>query len=110
MQFRRLSCVELEVSAWNPSPATLGPVAYRALANELRLYCPGVSKVVFVAVGANGGNGNGGHGGSGSSSSSGFGIGERTTVEYVVGQGVGRVEREPLNGAGGSSEALWRDL
>ena len=102
MQFRRLCCVELEVSAWNPSPVTLGPVAFRALANELRLYCPGVSKVVFVAMG--GDNGRGGSSGS----SNGMVIGERTTVEYVVGEGVGRVEREVMNGSG--SEGLWRDV
>ncbi|KAE9397586.1 hypothetical protein BT96DRAFT_976929 [Gymnopus androsaceus JB14] len=101
MQFRRLCCVELEVSAWSPSPTTLGPVAFRALANELRLYCPGVSKVVFVAMGGDDGNG-------GSGSSNGMGIGERTTVEYVVGEGVGRVEREVMNGSG--SEGFWRDV
>ncbi|KAJ4482564.1 hypothetical protein J3R30DRAFT_3287099 [Lentinula aciculospora] len=93
MQLRRLCCVELEVSAWNPSPATVGPVAFRALGNELRLYCPGMAKIVFVSMNVEEGDD----------------IGERTTVEWVQGDGVARVEREVMNGMSGS-EGLWRDV
>ncbi|KAJ3794950.1 hypothetical protein GGU11DRAFT_794093 [Lentinula aff. detonsa] len=93
MQLRRLCCVELEISAWNPSPAIVGSVAFRALGNELRLYCPGVVKIVFVSMNAGVGDD----------------IGERTTVEWVRGEGVARVESEVMNGMGGS-EGLWRDV
>ncbi|KAJ3773649.1 hypothetical protein FB446DRAFT_641300 [Lentinula raphanica] len=93
MQLRRLCCIELEISAWKPSPATVGPVAFRALGNELRLYCPGVVKIVFVTMNAGVDDY----------------IGERTTVEWVRGEGVARVEREVMNGLGGS-EGLWRDV
>ncbi|KAJ3710254.1 hypothetical protein DFJ43DRAFT_1109067 [Lentinula guzmanii] len=93
MQLRRLCCVELEITAWNPSPAIVGSVAFRALGNELRLYCPGVVKIVFVSMNAGVGDD----------------IGERTTVEWVKGEGVARVESEVMNGMGGS-EGLWRDV
>ncbi len=45
MRLRRLSTTEVEVSEWDPAP---GPHALRALANELRLYCPSITCVVFV--------------------------------------------------------------
>ncbi|KAJ3981755.1 hypothetical protein F5890DRAFT_1417065 [Lentinula detonsa] len=93
MQLRRLCCVELEITAWNPSPAIVGSVAFRALGNELRLYCPGVVKIVFVSMNAGVGDD----------------IGERTTVEWVKGEGMARVESEVMNGMGGS-EGLWRDV
>ena len=44
-RLRRLHTVELEVSDWEPQPS---PQALRALASELRLYCPSVTCVVFV--------------------------------------------------------------
>ncbi|KAJ3917579.1 hypothetical protein F5877DRAFT_44408 [Lentinula edodes] len=93
MQLRYLCCVELEISAWNPSPTVVGPVAFRALGNELRLYCPGVAKIVFVSMNAGEGED----------------IGERTTVEWITGEGVARVEREVMNGMSGT-EGLWRDV
>ncbi|KAJ4494580.1 hypothetical protein C8J55DRAFT_99387 [Lentinula edodes] len=93
MQLRYLCCVELEISAWNPSPTVVGPVAFRALGNELRLYCPGVAKIVFVSMNAGDGED----------------IGERTTVEWITGEGVARVEREVMNGMSGT-EGLWRDV
>ncbi|KAH7927658.1 hypothetical protein BV22DRAFT_1103579 [Leucogyrophana mollusca] len=46
---RRLSllqCVELDVSEWEPTPPI--PAGVRALACELRLYCPSVQRVIFV--------------------------------------------------------------
>ncbi|KIK93638.1 hypothetical protein PAXRUDRAFT_144643 [Paxillus rubicundulus Ve08.2h10] len=46
---RRLShleCIEVDVSEWEPSPPV--PAGVRALAYELRLYCPSVERVVFV--------------------------------------------------------------
>ncbi|KAJ7205745.1 hypothetical protein GGX14DRAFT_644261 [Mycena pura] len=46
MRVPRLRCVELDVTAWAPAPAA--PAAFRALAAELRLYCPAVHAVVFV--------------------------------------------------------------
>ncbi|KIK69995.1 hypothetical protein GYMLUDRAFT_53118 [Collybiopsis luxurians FD-317 M1] len=94
-ELRRLCAVELEISSWDPSPVTLGPVAFRALGNELRLYCPGIVKVVFVSIG----------------SEDVATVGERTTVEYVRGEAVARVDREILNGMNGlgGSEGLWRD-
>ncbi|KAJ6540726.1 hypothetical protein B0H19DRAFT_1313536 [Mycena capillaripes] len=46
MRLHALRCVELDVSAWKPAP-TSSP-ALRALAAELRLYCPDVDTVVFV--------------------------------------------------------------
>ncbi|KAI5120456.1 hypothetical protein M0805_008503 [Coniferiporia weirii] len=45
MRLRRLHTVELEVSEWEPAPT---PQALRALASELRLYCPSIMCVVFV--------------------------------------------------------------
>ncbi|KZT22835.1 hypothetical protein NEOLEDRAFT_1070745 [Neolentinus lepideus HHB14362 ss-1] len=42
----RLDCVELEISHWAPDPTS--DAALRALAGELRMYCPPVSRVVFV--------------------------------------------------------------
>ncbi|KAG5642991.1 hypothetical protein DXG03_001807 [Asterophora parasitica] len=39
-------CVEVEVSEWVPAPDS--PAAFRALASEMRLYNPFVSRVVFV--------------------------------------------------------------
>ncbi|KAJ3869118.1 hypothetical protein EV359DRAFT_30861 [Lentinula novae-zelandiae] len=93
MQLRYLCCVELEISGWNPSPTVVGPVAFRALGNELRLYCPGVVKIVFVSMNAGEGED----------------IGERTTVEWITGEGVARVEREVMNGMSGT-EGIWRDV
>ncbi len=46
MRLSRLQCVEVEVSDWAPAPTT--PAALRALTFELRLYCPSVSRVVYV--------------------------------------------------------------
>jgi hypothetical protein len=46
MRLPRLQCVEFEVSEWQPPPTSRG--ALRALASELRLYCPSVRCVVFV--------------------------------------------------------------
>ncbi|KAJ7624598.1 hypothetical protein FB45DRAFT_869508 [Roridomyces roridus] len=46
MRLRRLRCLEVDISQWSPPP-TSSP-ALRALAAELRLYCPDVSTVVFV--------------------------------------------------------------
>ena len=46
MRFPKLRCVELEVSEWEPPPMT--PAALRALTYELRIYCPSISRVVFV--------------------------------------------------------------
>ncbi|KAJ3851010.1 hypothetical protein EV368DRAFT_44076 [Lentinula lateritia] len=92
MKLRNLCCVELEISAWDPSPTVVGPVAFRALGNELRLYCPGVAKIVFVSMNAGGED-----------------IGERTTVEWIPGEGVARVESEVMNGMTGT-EGLWRDV
>ncbi len=46
MRLPRLDCIEVEVSGWQPVPSTLA--AFRALASELRLYCPTVVMVVFV--------------------------------------------------------------
>lgn len=45
MRFRKLLAIELEVSEWEPAPS---PQAMRALASELRLYCPSVKCTVFV--------------------------------------------------------------
>ena len=45
MRLRDLYAVELEVTDWEPSPS---PQAMRALASELRLYCPSVEVFVFV--------------------------------------------------------------
>ncbi|KAJ6467192.1 hypothetical protein C8R47DRAFT_990528 [Mycena vitilis] len=46
MRFSALRCLELDVNAWTPPPSL--PSAFRALAAELRLYCPAVDTVVFV--------------------------------------------------------------
>ncbi|KAF9063305.1 hypothetical protein BDP27DRAFT_1335296 [Rhodocollybia butyracea] len=102
MKLRRLCCVELEVSAWNPSPASIGPVAFRALGNELRLYCPSVTQVVFISIGTAGSESDENGGGTG--------IGERTTLEWVRGEGVARVDREVMNGMNGLGGGLWRDV
>lgn len=45
MRLRRLHTIELEVSEWEPAPT---PQALRALASELRIYCPNIQCVVFV--------------------------------------------------------------
>lgn len=45
MQLRHLYAVELEVTDWEPPPS---PQAMRALAAELRLYCPSVEVFIFV--------------------------------------------------------------
>ncbi|TFK22947.1 hypothetical protein FA15DRAFT_621788 [Coprinopsis marcescibilis] len=46
MRLPLLRCIELEVSDWDPVPST--PAAFRALTNELRIYCPLITMVVFV--------------------------------------------------------------
>ncbi|KAA1472287.1 hypothetical protein DENSPDRAFT_777801 [Dentipellis sp. KUC8613] len=48
-QLRRLPLLqhmELELSEWDPLPAT--PAALRAIANEIQLYCPSIQTVVFI--------------------------------------------------------------
>ncbi|KAJ3575503.1 hypothetical protein NP233_g1059 [Leucocoprinus birnbaumii] len=46
MRLPRIQCIEVEVSSWVPPPSS--PPAFRALASEMRLYTPSVSRVVFV--------------------------------------------------------------
>ncbi|KAJ7879677.1 hypothetical protein B0H13DRAFT_1630665 [Mycena leptocephala] len=46
MRLHLLRCIEVDVSAWKPAPSS--SPAFRALAAELRLYCPDVATVVFV--------------------------------------------------------------
>lgn len=46
MRLPHAQCIEVEISDWDPSPST--PPAFRALANEVRLYCPSITCVVFV--------------------------------------------------------------
>lgn len=46
MRFPQIRSVEFEVSEWQPPPSS--PAALRALASELRLYNPSITKVVFV--------------------------------------------------------------
>ncbi|KAJ6482284.1 hypothetical protein C8R47DRAFT_1133542 [Mycena vitilis] len=46
MRFNALRCLEFDVSEWTPPPSL--PAAFRALAAELRLYCPAVHTVIFV--------------------------------------------------------------
>lgn len=46
MRLPRVQCVEVEVSEWVPMPDA--PPAFRALASELRLYSPTVTRIVFV--------------------------------------------------------------
>jgi hypothetical protein len=46
MRLPRIQCVEVEISDWDPPPST--PPAFRALASEMRLYTPTVTRVVFV--------------------------------------------------------------
>ncbi|KAH6907509.1 hypothetical protein BKA70DRAFT_1189502 [Coprinopsis sp. MPI-PUGE-AT-0042] len=46
MRLPLLQCVEVEVSSWEPPPSS--PAALRALASELRIYCPRLDTVVFV--------------------------------------------------------------
>ena len=46
MKLKMLQCLEVEVSEWVPPPSTTA--AFRALASELRLYCPTITSVVFV--------------------------------------------------------------
>lgn len=46
MRLPRLQCVELEVSEWDPPPMT--PAALRALTYELRIYCPSITRIIFV--------------------------------------------------------------
>ncbi|KAG6896199.1 hypothetical protein C0992_009740 [Termitomyces sp. T32_za158] len=46
MRFPRVECIEVEISEWVPAPAS--PPAFRALASEMRLYTPSVTRVVFV--------------------------------------------------------------
>jgi hypothetical protein len=45
MRLRKLHTIELEVSEWDPTPQ---PHALRALASEVRLYCPSIVCIVFV--------------------------------------------------------------
>lgn len=45
MRIRALHTVELEVSEWEPAPTR---PAMRALASELRLYCPSIKCFIFV--------------------------------------------------------------
>jgi hypothetical protein len=47
-RIHRLQSVELDVSSWDPPPIEAGPSAFRALANELRIYCRSVKRVIFV--------------------------------------------------------------
>jgi hypothetical protein len=47
MRIPRLECLEVDVSEWVPSPTSV-PVALRSLTSELRLYCPSVTRVIFV--------------------------------------------------------------
>jgi len=46
MRIPRLQGIEVEVSEWKPPPTSLP--AFRALASELLLYCPTVTRVVFI--------------------------------------------------------------
>ncbi|OBZ71332.1 hypothetical protein A0H81_08865 [Grifola frondosa] len=46
MRLSRLRCIEVEVTDWDPAPTNRA--ALRALTCELRLYCPSVTRVVFV--------------------------------------------------------------
>lgn len=46
MRLHRLQCIEVDISDWDPPPASLP--AFRALVNELRLYRPTVTRVIFV--------------------------------------------------------------
>ena len=46
MRMRQLRCLEVDVSEWEPSP--IHAAALRALACEIRLYCPSVNTAVFV--------------------------------------------------------------
>lgn len=46
MRLKLLRCLEVDVTAWSPPPSS--PRAFRALAAELRLYCPNVTTVIFV--------------------------------------------------------------
>ena len=46
MRLPRLQCVELECSEWEPSP--MHAPALRALTYELRIYCPSITRVIFV--------------------------------------------------------------
>ncbi|THH31625.1 hypothetical protein EUX98_g2579 [Antrodiella citrinella] len=46
MRLHKLQCIEVEVSDWEPAPTN--PAALRALTLELRIYCPSISRVVFV--------------------------------------------------------------
>jgi len=47
-RIHRLGTVELDVTSWEPPPVDAGPPAFRALANELRIYCRSIKKVIFV--------------------------------------------------------------
>lgn len=46
MRLPRIQCVEVEISDWVPPPTSLP--AFRALASEMRLYSPLITRVVFV--------------------------------------------------------------
>ena len=46
MRLPQLRCLEVDVSDWDPAPIHVA--ALRALACELRLYCPSVVTVIFV--------------------------------------------------------------
>ena len=46
MRLHRLQCIEVEVSDWEPAPTSAA--ALRALTLELRIYCPSITRVVFV--------------------------------------------------------------
>ncbi|KIY52475.1 hypothetical protein FISHEDRAFT_35221 [Fistulina hepatica ATCC 64428] len=46
MRFLNISAIALDVSQWYPSPVS--PVAMRALANEVHLYQPSITRILFV--------------------------------------------------------------
>jgi len=48
MRLPRIQCVEVEVSDWVPAPSS--PTAFRALASEMKLYTPSVSRIVLCVT------------------------------------------------------------
>ncbi|KAF8636239.1 hypothetical protein AX17_003724 [Amanita inopinata Kibby_2008] len=46
MRLPRIQCIEVEVSDWLPAPTSLP--AFRALAGEIHLYNPTITRVIFV--------------------------------------------------------------
>lgn len=46
MRLPQLRCIEVDVSEWDPPPTHAA--ALRAVAYEVRLYCPTVATIVFV--------------------------------------------------------------